>query len=102
MTLKTPPKTEIVELLEELMLHVDMDEGMDITIATDGACDIVTGSVDWAYQTGDNSYTGACYGYQNWAVGTLEYDTDIEELALDLIDQIDEALAYVALHEDTK
>ena len=102
MTLNTPPKSEVIELLEELLLHVDMDEQMDITIATNGETCDVTGSVHWGYQTGDNSYTGGAYSYQNWAVGTLEYDTNVEELALDLIDQLEEHLAYQALHEDCR
>ena len=107
MTFNTPSKSEVIELLEELLSHVneDMEDGMDITIASDGKVCDVTGSVDWNYQTGDNSYTGGCYGYWNWAVGTIEQnmcDCDIEDLALNLIDQLEEGLAYDALHRDCR
>ena len=66
------------------------DEGVtDITIATNGVC-----PDSWGYQTGDNSYQGACYSYRHWAVGTIDKDTDPVELGNDLLEQLSELMAY--------
>lgn len=44
----------------------------------------------WSWQTGDNSFIGAVYGYSNWAIGYLHKamtDAEIDELAKGLINQ---------------
>ena len=43
---------------------------------------------NWAIQTGDNSYSGAAYGYRYWGVSALYRRTNCRELAAELIDQI--------------
>lgn len=43
---------------------------------------------EWAIQTGDNSYTGAAYGYRYWGVGVLQRRSNCRALARDLIEQI--------------
>jgi len=55
----------------------------------------ITFSIDaygksWAYQTGDNSYTGSCYGHPHWAVTWIFLDTDAEELYEDVCTQLEE------------
>lgn len=44
----------------------------------------------WGYQTGDNSYTGGAYGYANWAVVDIYRDSDCEDLAKEIIDELTE------------
>lgn len=41
----------------------------------------------YALQTGDNSYTGAAYGFPYWGVGTLTRDNDPADLADWLIEE---------------
>ena len=86
-----PNKEYLIELIEDIRVRdVDQDDGyIEITIATDGKDEH-----DWGSQTGDNSYTGACYFYRHWAIGTIDFQTDPKELAEDLLDQLDELLAY--------
>jgi len=59
--------------------------GMDVTIA----CNKLS-SKDWSWQTGDNSYTGGAYHYQNWAFINLYRRSNCSELAQNVIDQLDE------------
>ena len=80
---------EVAELLNELkcQFHGEQDGGeMDITIAYDNKDNL-------QFQTGDNSYSGACYQCKHWGVGTLcEWMTsdDIHDLATQLVDEIEE------------
>lgn len=94
---------EIVDLLQHLQPTIDDDyrvEGqeddddtptMQVTIASDGNPD----EKEWAYQTGDNSYSGACYFYRFWAVIylTQDEDLDLDDIARDAIDQIENQIA---------
>lgn len=43
---------------------------------------------DWNYQTGDNSFTGAAYGFPHWAVITLHRRSNSTELAREAVDEI--------------
>jgi len=60
--------------------HAD-EPCMGITIST-------TDGNNWNYQTGDNSFTGACYGDRHWSTGCLSRETDCEDLARELVDQL--------------
>ncbi len=46
---------------------------------------------EWAVQTGDNSYTGNAYGFQNWAVTTLYRRDNSAKMARYLIEQLKES-----------
>ena len=98
--LNAPSKEDVMELLTTLISELDLWglEEMQVTIASSGDTCPVTGSVEWGYQTGDNSYTGGAYGYNHWGIGYVEKDMDIEEVAIDMISQIEEGLAYEQLH----
>lgn len=61
--------------------------GIDTTVASNDNLS------SWALQTGDNSHTGACYGLPHWGVGRLYRDTDTDEMAKDLIDQVLDLIA---------
>lgn len=47
----------------------------------------------WAYQTGDNSYTGGAYGHAHWAVIHLGRRSNSRELAVQAADEIAESVA---------
>ena len=104
--LNAPSKEDVMELLTTLVSELDnwdLEEmEMQVTIASNGETCPITGSVEWGYQTGDNSYSGGAYGYRHWGVGYVEKDMDIEEVAMDLISQIEEGLAYEQLHYDCR
>lgn len=63
---------------------------MDVTLAITSEEDLENG--DYVWQTGDNSYTGACYTRPIWAVVTLTRDVDCAALAHDVLDQWSELL----------
>ena len=59
--------------------------GLQITIATNDDGDL------WNYQTGDNSFTGGCYGLPHWAVNEIDEDSDMGELLESIFEQLEEA-----------
>lgn len=83
----------IIQAVQEDLTQWDLEE-TDITFATDFIQDPVTGSIEWTFQTGDNSYTGSCYSYAHWAIGTIDKETSPKELALDIVDQLEELALY--------
>ena len=52
-----------------------------------------TDELEWAYQTGDNSYTGAAYGYQLWATTTVMFKSNSAEIAQEVMEEMDDTLA---------
>lgn len=61
-------------------------DGLDITVAINEAGDL------WNYQTGDNSYTGGCYGLPIWAVTTITVDSDVRDVCDEIFYQLEDAL----------
>lgn len=61
-------------------------------------CEITIGycpdKKDWDIQTGDNSFSGAAYGFPHWGVGNIYPTTNCKDLAIDLIDQIADLIEY--------
>ena len=46
---------------------------------------------EWSWQTGDNSFTGAAYGYPHWAVvsiGLHPSDLDMEDTYEEIVSQL--------------
>lgn len=84
--------TEITSLLVSLKREIDDDyrasddpddttPGMQVTVSTsDGR--------SWSYQTGDNSYSGACYGDTHWSVIYLYRDSNCRELAREAVNEL--------------
>ena len=62
----------------------DDKPGIDLTIGAN----TLTG--EWSWQTGDNSYTGAAYGYRDWGVTRVYRATNSRDCARDLINQVAE------------
>ena len=97
-----PSKEELMRLIQSIQEHdlpslqlygvPEEDEFIDITVASNG-----TDPNDWGFQTGDNSYSGACYFYRHWAVGYIDDQTNPEHLAIELLDQLEELVAYEQL-----
>ena len=46
----------------------------------------------WGYQTGDNSYTGGAYSHPFWGVTWLTSESDPEETAKELLNEIAEQM----------
>lgn len=57
---------------------------MQITISNNYEC------TTWSYQTGDNSYTGSCYGDPFWGVGYVHLEYSAESIADELINDLAE------------
>jgi hypothetical protein len=89
---------ELIDLLDFLKRHIgdeyrateeDTEPSMQVTVACDDFMD------KWVYQTGDNSYTGACYSYPHWAVISLYRDSSSEYYAKDIVNQLEELIPSV-------
>ena len=61
----------------------DNTPGMCVTFATDESMS------EWAWQTGDNSFAGACYHLPHWAVIYLYRDSNCMELAREVMEQLE-------------
>ena len=62
----------------------DDTPAIQVTIATNDECSTLS------YQTGDNSYTGDCYHYPHWGVGSISRDDEPETVADDLLADLGE------------
>lgn len=86
---------EVYQLLVELKKDIGDDyrayedddkPGMQVTISTNDFS-------KWSYQTGDNSFTGGCYGHRHWAVLSLYRSSNSRELAAEAIGELLELAA---------
>lgn len=82
---KWPSKSDIAQTLQACKQNISKGETLDVTIGANGLDPEKCG-----YQTGDNSYTGAAYHWPHWAVCTLQLRSNCEELATDMLDQLDD------------
>lgn len=64
----------------------DNTPGIQVTVSTKDFS-------DWSYQTGDNSFTGGCYGHPHWAVVYLYRRSNCTELAHEAVEELAEAVA---------
>jgi hypothetical protein len=92
----TMTREELAELIRDVQTLIDDDflafddddqPGIQLTVASEDD------GIPVAYQTGDNSFSGACYGYPYWAVVGVYADSDALELADDLISELAELIA---------
>lgn len=73
------------EIGDEYRAHEESTlPSMQVTVGAEE----VDGEIQWNYQTGDNSYTGGAYGFQNWGVVDLYRRSNSKELANEIADQI--------------
>lgn len=87
---------ELAELARDLIptIHDDYRAYEDADGVNDAPSMLVTIGVDesgWSYQTGDNSYTGGAYGYRYWGVGGLYRDSDPQEWARLIVEDLESA-----------
>jgi len=68
----------------------DNPPGMQVTVGGTIAED---GTINWHYQTGDNSYSGGAYSHAYWGVISLYRRSNSMELAKDISNQILEQAA---------
>ena len=61
---------------------------------TVGATILPDGTASWSYQTGDSSFTGGAYGHATWGVAWISHESDPEEIAREIVDEIDSQLSY--------
>jgi hypothetical protein len=81
--------TNVATLIKKIKEYgVDKQEGLDLTVGFNPK------SKEWDYQTGDNSYSGACYFYPLWGVTTIFPRSKSKDLARDLVTQIKDQVAY--------
>lgn len=66
---------------------------MDLTIGYTPAKEDGTPE-SWGFQTGDNSFTGGAYSHPHWAVTTLSREDDPNEVAQEMVGQINELTCY--------
>ena len=86
------------EIGDEYRATSDPDDetpAMAITIATDGECS------GWQYQTGDNSYSGGCYSYPYWGVGSVTRDDVPADVVDALLDDLGDTWAGNPENEDS-
>jgi hypothetical protein len=68
------------------MYNDDMENYLELTIATNDNGD------EWAFQTGDNSFTGDCYLLPHWSVNSILADTNIDELHAEIVNELESLL----------
>jgi len=83
-----PSVSNLADLIKEIKKDVRRygEGSITLTVGADGK-----GRKSWSFQTGDNSYTGGAYLYPHWAVVEVESSTNSEELARDIVNQLEEA-----------
>lgn len=95
---------EVATLLKELKGQIgddyratddpdDNTPGMCVTVSTDNDAS------HWNYQTGDNSYSGGCYGDPHWAVIYLGRRSNSKELAKAACDELAEGICQDGIAE---
>jgi len=56
-------------------------------IAVTVGAKITPDGIDWAFQTGDNSYSGPAYFYSDWGICDLHRRDNTTDLARDIVEQ---------------
>ena len=80
--------TNVSKLIKAVKQYGVDKEGMDLTVGYNPK------SKEWDYQTGDNSYSGACYHYPVWGVTTVFPRSKSNDLAREVVNQILDQAEY--------
>lgn len=83
-------KKELIQVLKNLKKEIDDDMRDD---PSDLPSLFITISINkdftsWSIQTGDNSYSGSCYGDPYWGIGSLYRRSNSKDLASELISDL--------------
>ena len=76
---------KLVEQATEILIDYSPDLMDDVSLQMTFASEDLE---SLNYQTGDNSFSGDCYGVANWGVVEVYKDSDLQQLAIDAIEQI--------------
>ena len=78
-------QASIFSILEDYLPSYDEageSEAIQMTFST---CDHLE---ELNFQSGDNSFSGACYFHKHWAVTELSANDDLEDLSIQLSEQL--------------
>lgn len=84
---------QMYALVAECITYIEDDyraEGCENSDEPSMTLTVGANAKGWNHQTGDNSFTGGDYGFENWAVATLSRDSDPHEEAESIIAQLSE------------
>lgn len=81
---------EVSAVIKHLKTDIDPDcidepddtPSIQLTISTNDKLEY------WSYQSGDNSYTGSCYGDPHWGVSYITEDCDPNDTANEIIENL--------------
>lgn len=89
-------KKEFTKLFKELKKQIGSDTlvetgdgftpGLSVTIGF--YYDNETDEVNWNFQTGDTSYAGPCYSFEDWVTTTLLRKSNSAAIAQEVVDEI--------------
>ena len=91
---------DLITLIEDVKADIsdeyraypdDEEPGIQLTVAANTMHGFENG--EWSFQTGDNSFTGSAYHFQHWAVLGIYRDTDANDAARDIVDQLEELMS---------
>ena len=89
---------KLVEQATEILIDYSPDLMDDVSLQMTFASEDLE---SLNYQTGDNSVSGDCYGVANWGVVEVSKDSDLQQLAIDAIEQIADGFIETKLLEET-
>ena len=89
---------KLVEQATEILIDYSPDLMDDVSLQMTFASDDLE---SLHFQTGDNSFSGDCYGVANWGVVEIHKDSDLEQLAIDAIEQIADGFIETKTLEET-
>jgi hypothetical protein len=86
---------EIASLLKSIKADIEDDcragefdenPGIEVTVSTEDGR-------SWNYQTGDNSFSGSCYGDRHWHTTAVYRDSNCYDLARDCVNELRDLIA---------
>ena len=89
---------KLVEKATEILIDYSPDLMDDVSLQVTFASEDLE---SLHFQTGDNSFSGNCYGVANWGFIEIYKDSDLEQLAIDAIEQIADGFIETKLSEET-
>ena len=84
-------KNNLTELVQHIKKQsIEDNQAIDLTVACNN-------DLEYGYQTGDNSFTGACYSFPFWAVAIVDSDTEVPSTVDELVNQIEDYFTFERL-----
>jgi hypothetical protein len=96
--MRLPTKKSIRELISRIKRIMLENPDMYWDVETEQyECQLTVGvdgqSQEFGYQTGDNSFSGACYSYPHWAIVTITNYSNVKELTDEIINQFHDLIS---------